>query len=90
MRMNTQQESSACSLVNRASGDELRTIFRTLGQERWAGRIARAIVNVPRQRLHYPHATLGRSGCPDHTAGGLATSNSSRHTRVSGPSHGGQ
>ena len=46
MRMNVHQESSACSLVNRASGDELRTIFRTLGQERWAGRIARAIVNV--------------------------------------------
>ena len=46
MRMNVQQESSACSLVNRASRDELRTIFRTLGQERWAGRIARAIVNV--------------------------------------------
>ena len=46
MRMNVEQESSACSLINRASGDELRTIFRTLGQERWAGRIARAIVNV--------------------------------------------
>ena len=46
MRMDVRQESSACSLVNRASGEELRTIFRTLGQERWAGRIARAIVNV--------------------------------------------
>lgn len=46
MRMNVDQESSACSLINRASGDDLRTIFRTLGQERWAGRIARAIVNV--------------------------------------------
>ena len=46
MRMNVQQESSACSLVNRASGGELRSIFRTLGQERWAGRIARAIVNA--------------------------------------------
>ena len=46
MRMDVRQESSACSLVNRASGEELRTIFRTLGQERWAGRIAKAIVNV--------------------------------------------
>ena len=46
MRMDVQQESSACSLINRSSGEELRTIFRTLGQERWAGRIARAIVNV--------------------------------------------
>ena len=46
MRMDVQQESSACSLINRASGEELRTIFRTLGEERWAGRIARAIVNV--------------------------------------------
>lgn len=46
MRMDTQQESSASSLINRASGEELRTIFRTFGQERWAGRIARAIVSI--------------------------------------------
>ena len=44
--MNAQEESSACSLVNGASGDELKSIFRTLGQERWAGRIAKAIVSV--------------------------------------------
>ena len=90
MRMDVQQESSACSLVNRASGEELRTIFRTLGQERWAGRIAKAIVKVRGERLHYPHPTPGRSGRPDHPEGGLAASNSPGHSCVSGPSHGGQ
>jgi 16S rRNA (cytosine1402-N4)-methyltransferase len=46
MRMDTRQKSTASALINQASSEELRTIFRTLGQERWAGRIAKAIVNV--------------------------------------------
>ena len=46
MRMDTRQEATASTLVNQASSEQLRTIFRTLGQERWAGRIARAIVAV--------------------------------------------
>lgn len=46
MRMDTRQEATAGTLVNQASSEQLRTIFRTLGQERWAGRIAKAIVTV--------------------------------------------
>lgn len=46
MRMDTRQEATASSLINQASSEQLRTIFRSLGQERWAGRIAKAIVNV--------------------------------------------
>ena len=46
MRMDARQEATASTLVNHASSEQLRTIFRTLGQERWAGRIAKAIVNV--------------------------------------------
>ena len=46
MRMDTRQEATASTLINQASSEQLRTIFRSLGQERWAGRIARAIVNV--------------------------------------------
>ena len=46
MRMDTRQEATASTLVNQASSEQLRVIFRTLGQERWARRIARAIVEV--------------------------------------------
>ena len=46
MRMDTRQAATASTLVNQASREQLRTIFRTLGQERWAGRIAKAIVTV--------------------------------------------
>jgi 16S rRNA (cytosine1402-N4)-methyltransferase len=44
MRMDPTQEETACTLINRAPVDDLRAIFRTLGEERWAARIARAIV----------------------------------------------
>jgi 16S rRNA (cytosine1402-N4)-methyltransferase len=44
MRMDTTQEETACALVNRASPEELGHILQTLGEERWARRIARAIV----------------------------------------------
>lgn len=44
MRMDTTQDYTACMLVNQSSAEQLRTILRTLGEERWAGRIARAIV----------------------------------------------
>ena len=46
MRMDVRQAATASTLVNQASSEQLRTIFRTLGQERWAGRIAKAIVTV--------------------------------------------
>ena len=49
MRMDTTQAYTAEALVNQASTAYLQTIFRTLGEERWAKRIARAIV-TERQR----------------------------------------
>jgi 16S rRNA (cytosine1402-N4)-methyltransferase len=49
MRMDTTQAYTACALVNQASAVQLRTLLRTFGEERWAGRIARAIVSE-RQR----------------------------------------
>lgn len=44
MRMDTTQKETAAGLVNQASAEDLAHIFRTLGEERWANRIARAIV----------------------------------------------
>ena len=44
MRMDTTQSMTAASLVNHAPVDELRHIMQRFGEERWAARIARAIV----------------------------------------------
>ena len=44
MRMDTRQELTAAELVNRASGDELATLFWELADERNSRRYARAIV----------------------------------------------
>lgn len=49
MRMDTTQAYTAEALINQAPVDHLQTLFRTLGEERWAGRVARAIV-TERQR----------------------------------------
>jgi 16S rRNA (cytosine1402-N4)-methyltransferase len=49
MRMDPTQQLTACALVNHASVEELRTVFRTFGEERWATRIARAISDERRQ-----------------------------------------
>ena len=49
MRMDTTQAYTAEALVNQAPAEHLQAIFRTLGEERWAKRIARAIV-TERQR----------------------------------------
>jgi len=49
MRMDTTQAYTAEALVNQAPAEHLQAIFRTLGGERWAKRIARAIV-TERQR----------------------------------------
>ncbi len=49
MRMDTTQEDTACTLLNRASATQLCDIIQTLGEERWAKRIAQAIV-VERRR----------------------------------------
>lgn len=44
MRMDLTQSMSAAEFVNRAEADEMTTVFRQYGEERFAGRIARAIV----------------------------------------------
>ena len=51
MRMDITQGRSAAEIVNRLSAHELADIIRQLGQERWASRIARAIVK------HRPFST---------------------------------
>jgi 16S rRNA (cytosine1402-N4)-methyltransferase len=50
MRMDLTQEATAEALVNELSADELAMIFETLGQERFARRIARRIVEARRRR----------------------------------------
>ena len=44
MRMNPTEGVSAATVVAEAEADELKRIFREYGEERWAGKIARAIV----------------------------------------------
>ncbi len=44
MRMNPEEGVSAATVIAQAEADELRRIFREYGEERWASKIARAIV----------------------------------------------
>jgi 16S rRNA (cytosine1402-N4)-methyltransferase len=44
MRMNPTEGVSAATVIAEAEADELKRIFRDYGEERWAGKIARAIV----------------------------------------------
>ena len=44
MRMNPKEGVSAAAVVAETEADELKRIFRDYGEERWAGKIARAIV----------------------------------------------
>ena len=46
MRMDTEQDATASALVNALSADELAMILRTLGEERFARRIAQRIVQA--------------------------------------------
>lgn len=46
MRMDLSQPLSAAEFVNHAEADEMASIFRLYGEERFAGRIARAIVSA--------------------------------------------
>jgi 16S rRNA (cytosine1402-N4)-methyltransferase len=49
MRMDPTSGPTAADLVNTAATEELARIFREYGEERWAGRIARRIVQVRQQ-----------------------------------------
>ncbi|MFA6302436.1 MAG: 16S rRNA (cytosine(1402)-N(4))-methyltransferase RsmH [Legionella sp.] len=46
MRMDLSQAESAAVFVNHAEADEMASVFRRFGEERFAGRIARAIVEA--------------------------------------------
>lgn len=46
MRMDLRQDMDATSFINQASQEEMAAIFREYGEERYAGRIARAIVTA--------------------------------------------
>lgn len=48
MRMDTEQEETAEAIVNESTADELATVLETLGEERYARRIARRIVQERR------------------------------------------
>ncbi len=50
MRMDTTQPVTASQLVNDSVAEDLKTMFRQFGEERWAGRIARAIVTTRREQ----------------------------------------
>jgi 16S rRNA (cytosine1402-N4)-methyltransferase len=57
MRMDPQSGESAAGWLARATSDEIRDVIGTLGEERFAGRIARAITE---QRALEPITTTGR------------------------------
>jgi 16S rRNA (cytosine1402-N4)-methyltransferase len=50
MRMDPTSGPTAADVVNAAAAEELTRIFREYGEERWAGRIARRIVQVRQQQ----------------------------------------
>jgi 16S rRNA (cytosine1402-N4)-methyltransferase len=54
MRMNPATGVSAADVIAEADADELKRIFKEYGEERWAGKIARAIVN---DRVEGPFVT---------------------------------
>lgn len=56
MRMDMTQEYTACRLIQQAAQEDLRTILARLGEERWAQRIAQAIVQA-RQHTPITHTT---------------------------------
>ena len=59
MRMGAAGESAA-DLVARLSEDELAELIRSLGEERFARRVARAIVAARQRRADSPHRRAGR------------------------------
>jgi 16S rRNA (cytosine1402-N4)-methyltransferase len=75
MRMNVEAEQTAADLVNRNSASSLEKIFREYGEERYAGRIARAIVAQRRRapiRTSLELAELVRRTIPQGKAAGRA------------------
>ena len=61
MRMDPGQEATAASLVNTLSADELAMLFETFGEERFARRIARGIVEARRSHRLMTTAELAEA-----------------------------
>jgi 16S rRNA (cytosine1402-N4)-methyltransferase len=57
MRMNADSPETAADIINSASEASLKYIFKTYGEERWAGRIAREVI---RRRSRQPLETTGQ------------------------------
>jgi 16S rRNA (cytosine1402-N4)-methyltransferase len=75
MRMNVDAEQTAADLINRASAPALEKIFRDYGEERFSGRIARAVVAERRRspiRTSLQLAELVRRTIPRSKAAGQA------------------
>ena len=58
MRMDTTQALDAARFVNQAGADEMAAVFRQYGEERFAGRIARAIISAREESPILTTATL--------------------------------
>jgi 16S rRNA (cytosine1402-N4)-methyltransferase len=74
MRMDPEGGASAAAWLARARGDEIRDVIGALGEERFAGRIARAIVE---QRELEPIVTTGQLAAL--VAGAVRTREAGRH-----------
>ncbi len=60
MRMNTTNETTAEILVNNMPEKKMRTIFRTYGEEKWSGPIARRIIKERRKEAILTSSRLAR------------------------------
>ncbi len=60
MRMDIDNPVTAETIVNTASRDRLKTIFKQYGEERWASRIARRIVDYRSEKPIYNSVELAR------------------------------
>lgn len=71
MRMDLRGEKTAQDLINHLNEEQLVRIFKDYGEERWARRIARAVIAARRKRpIHSSRqlADLVRSAVPAHAA----------------------
>jgi 16S rRNA (cytosine1402-N4)-methyltransferase len=74
MRMDPQSGESAASWLAHASGDEIRNVIAELGEERFAGRISRTIIE---QRGQQPIVTTGQLAAI--VAGAVRTREAGKH-----------
>ena len=61
MRMDPTRGEPVAAWLARAGVDEMREVIATLGEERFARRVAQAIATRARARAHHPHCAAGRN-----------------------------